>query len=858
MFNIDSFGNIYFTGAIAANSYPTITTTPTHVLVAGAGGIISRVAVSQLVSNTQSLSPVTSVFGRKGDIMPSRDDYNSSLIKEGSNLYFTNPRARAAISLTTTGSTGPATYNPVTGVINVPQYQSDLNGVSSFNNRTGAVVLTALDVTTALTYTPLAVETDPVWTAQKILYYTKVETESYVTTQISNLVDSAPTALNTLNELAAALGDDANFSTTVTNLIGTKEPIITPGTTSQYWRGDKTWQTLPVYTLSGLGGEPAITAGTTSQYWRGDKTWQTLPIYTLSGLGGVPTSRTLSINGTSYDLSADRSWTINSMVYPSAGIAVSTGTAWATSITNNSTNWNTAYGWGNHASAGYLTTSAAASTYLTQTNASNTYVSLTGAYSNPAFVASLAWSKITGAPSFITSYTETDTLASVTARGASTSTNITLNVVYFSDTTNGIYKSGGRLTVRSESTDDVANFANYGLYLPKTGQTAGLYVESPIEARGGLRIGSGAVNGTITVGADTGVTASRLVQRDGNGYIYANHINFNTSESENPTISSFITSNGDGWSRKSSIAHVRNQLGNYGGWITQSTGDGRYLMGTTNPGTVNNFTISIGNNGSYSYVQSHSSQPLELNPVGNAVRIAGNVVWHQGNLTNLNQLSNGPGYITGYAETDTLASVTGRGASTSTAVTFNGGINVPATIFSSFDNSWALRINRSNTSTYLGITYATGGNLEWYLGPREDATNTFRFYNFNTTLNAWSIDVSGNCTAYADIIAYSDSRVKKDISPITTALDKTLLLKGVSYKRIDIEQNVTKIGFIAQDVKEVLPEVVTYDEGADRYGVSYGNITALLVEAIKEQQLQIEDLKNYIKEINNKISKLEN
>ena len=571
MFNIDSFGNIYFTGAIAANSYPTITTTPTHVLVAGAGGIISRVAVTQLVSNTQSLSPVTSVFGRTGDIMPSRDDYNSSLIKEGINLYFTNSRARAAISLTALGSTGPATYNPVTGVINVPQYQSDLNGVSSFNNRTGAVVLTALDVTTALTYTPLAVETDPVWTSQKILYYTKVETESYVTTQISNLVDSAPTALNTLNELAAALGDDANFSTTVTNLIGTKEPIITPGTTSQYWRGDKTWQTLPVYTLSGLGGEPAITAGTTSQYWRGDKTWQTLPIYTLSGLGGVPTSRTLTINGTSYDLSADRSWTINSMVYPSAGIAVSTGTAWATSITNNSTNWNTAYGWGNHASAGYLTTSAAASIYLTQTNASNTYVSLTGAYSNPAFVASLAWSKITGAPSFITSYTETDTLASVTARGASTSTNITLNVVYFSDTTNGIYKSGGRLTVRSESTDNVANFANYGLYLPQTGQTAGLYVESPIEARGGLRIGSNAGSGTITVGADTGVTASRLVQRDGNGYIYANYINFNTSESENPTISSFFTSNGDGWSRKSSIAHVRNQLGNYGGWITGIT-----------------------------------------------------------------------------------------------------------------------------------------------------------------------------------------------------------------------------------------------------------------------------------------------
>ena len=45
----------------------------------------------------------------------------------------------------------------------------------------------------------------------------------------------------------------------------------------------------------------------------------------------------------------------DSVQYPSSGIALSTGSAWGTSITNNSTNWNTAYGWGNHASAGYVT-----------------------------------------------------------------------------------------------------------------------------------------------------------------------------------------------------------------------------------------------------------------------------------------------------------------------------------------------------------------------------------------------------------------------------------------------------------------------------------------------------------------------
>ena len=50
-------------------------------------------------------------------------------------------------------------------------------------------------------------------------------TQSYVNTQVSNLVDSAPSTLDTLNELASALGDDANFSTTVTNSIATKLPL---------------------------------------------------------------------------------------------------------------------------------------------------------------------------------------------------------------------------------------------------------------------------------------------------------------------------------------------------------------------------------------------------------------------------------------------------------------------------------------------------------------------------------------------------------------------------------------------------------------------------------------------------------
>ena len=58
-------------------------------------------------------------------------------------------------------------------------------------------------------------------------------TTAYVTTAIANLADSAPSTLNTLNELAAALGDDANFSTTVTNSIALKAPLASPDFTGQ-------------------------------------------------------------------------------------------------------------------------------------------------------------------------------------------------------------------------------------------------------------------------------------------------------------------------------------------------------------------------------------------------------------------------------------------------------------------------------------------------------------------------------------------------------------------------------------------------------------------------------------------------
>jgi hypothetical protein len=98
----------------------------------------------QKVDNTES---VTSVNGFTGAV-----SLTTSNISEGTNLYYTDSRARQSISLTTTGTSGAATYDNTTGVLNIPQYQG---GVTSFNTRTGAITLLDTDVTGALGYTPV-------------------------------------------------------------------------------------------------------------------------------------------------------------------------------------------------------------------------------------------------------------------------------------------------------------------------------------------------------------------------------------------------------------------------------------------------------------------------------------------------------------------------------------------------------------------------------------------------------------------------------------------------------------------------------------------------------------------------------
>ena len=109
------------------------------------------------------------------------------------------------------------------------------------------------------------------------------------------------------------------------------------------------------------------------------------------------------------------------------------------------------------------------------------------------------------------------------------------------------------------------------------------------------------------------------------------------------------------------------------------------------------------------------------------------------------------------------------------------------------------------------------------------------------------LTINGAITATGDITAYytSDKRHKNNIQTIPNALEKVTKLNGVTWEWNDDVNEVTKstpkTGLIAQEVQEVLPEVVkTRDDGF--LALDYSKMMGLMVEAIKEQQTQIHSL----------------
>ena len=169
-----------------------------------------------------------------------------------------------------------------------------------------------------------------------------------------------------------------------------------------------------------------------------------------------------------------------------------------------------------------------------------------------------------------------------------------------------------------------------------------------------------------------------------------------------------------------------------------------------------------------------------------------------------------------------------------------------------------------------GATATDGGGFAFYDLPRPNdtggvtnATGTLicRMFGPTTAYNTPQLKVEGRlevngalkCIGVVDTT--SDKRLKQDILPIENALNKILTLNGVTYnwnKEFDPDINLddhNHIGLLAQDVEKIIPQIVHTDTSKNQLkSLAYTELIPVLIEAIKEQQTQINELKNKLKD----------
>jgi hypothetical protein len=136
-----------------------------------------------------------------------------------------------------------------------------------------------------------------------------------------------------------------------------------------------------------------------------------------------------------------------------------------------------------------------------------------------------------------------------------------------------------------------------------------------------------------------------------------------------------------------------------------------------------------------------------------------------------------------------------------------------------------------------------------YFGFSSDTMNFFTGGTRRLLVNNTGVSVTGTMVATGDVTAFSDEKLKENIEVIPNAIEKVSQIRGVTFTRNDVEdKEKVYTGVIAQEVEKVLPEVVSTTED-DTKTVAYGNMVGLLIEAVKEQQEQINELKKQIEEM---------
>jgi hypothetical protein len=705
---------------------------------------------------------VISVNGLVGTVVLDTDDIQE--LATPTNKYFTDARARGAISLTVTGNSGASTYSNSTGVLNVPTYTlAGLGGITA-SFLSGASGIAYNSSTGVITYTGTV------------------------------FTDASIRAL-----VSAGAGLSYNSSTGVFSYSGT------------------------VYTDSSIRALISLTTTGNSGVSSYNNTTGVLnvPNYTLAGLGGISLT----------SLSGSAPITYNS----STGAIGITQASGSTNGFLSSTDWTTFNSKQNALTLGNVTEAVSNVLMFPDGQNGKTIGNLTiqvvqaGSTTN-GFLSTTDWNTFNNKQNAIT-------LTTTGSSGAATFSGGTLNIPQyagaFSGTTNYVTKFTSSTAIGNSNIFDNGTNVGIGTITPTaklevfagssdgsiTASTNGLYSYISVQKsnaistvgrwstmyRGDTYFGN-AINSLIFLGErfnSSGVvdgfyvplmlqTNGNVIMCAGSNVIGNGFVGIGTQSPTNPL---HVSASG------TTLIKIQN---------TASGLDvGLHLINTS-------VTAFMGANATEAFIYTASNHPIKF---------------YTNTVERMQITSNGEfvfNSISGYSLLRTNAEA-------------NALVLVAHT--SLIDNKPRIEINGSVTSQADAL-YIRSANL--IFTNSASSTEYMRFtVNGNmllgtTTNNGERLYVSGSIRATGSITANSDVRLKKNIERIENALQKVSEISGYTYNTIYDEDR--HAGVIAQEIDKVLPEIV--NKGNDGLmGVEYGNISALLIEAIKDLKKDNESLR---------------